>query len=74
MSKNRAQLVAQRQLLLLRLDKLSVDLKQETDSIRAEQILTEMRQVGNALMEKVNNPVPDHEYLKEQQFFAECGK
>ncbi|MER2121836.1 MAG: hypothetical protein ABS935_16325 [Solibacillus sp.] len=50
----------QRHLLLKRLDVLSAQLKAEVDSMKADEILQEMRNIGNLLQELVNVPVADH--------------
>lgn len=44
----------QRHLLLKRLDVLSMQLKTEIDSLRSDEILQEMRNIGNLLQELVN--------------------
>lgn len=49
----------QRYLLFRRLDVLTADLKKETDSIRADVILQEMRNIGSWLKELVSESVPD---------------
>ena len=51
----------QRYLLLKRLDVLSANLKQESDSLRAEKILQEMRNIGTLLEELVSQTMPDCE-------------
>lgn len=62
------QLVQQQQyLLFIRLDVLTADLKTETDSIRAEQILQEMRNIGNLLKELVSESVSDEELMVGRQ-------
>lgn len=43
-------------LLFKRLDVLSAQLKTEIDSLRADEILQEMRNIGNLLQELVNVP------------------
>ncbi|MER2039694.1 MAG: hypothetical protein ABS944_16225 [Solibacillus sp.] len=58
----------QRHLLLKRLDVLSGKLKTESDSLRAEAILQEMRNVGELLKELVNNPVQDHPFIHNVDF------
>ena len=63
----------QRHLLLKRLDVLSAQLKVEVDSMRADEILQEMRNIGNLLQELVNVPVADHPYTFDSNF-KEIGK
>lgn len=63
----------QRQLLLKRLDVLSAQLKTEIDSMRADEILKEMRNIGNLLQELVNVPVANHPYTIDVDF-KEDGK
>lgn len=63
----------QRHLLLKRLDVLSAQLKAEVDSMRADEILQEMRNIGNLLQELVNVPVADHSYTFDSNF-KEIGK
>lgn len=60
----------QRHLLLKRLDVLSGKLKIESDSMRADAILQEMRNIGELLKELVNNPVPDHPFVHNVDFKA----
>ena len=62
----------QRYLLLKRLDVLSEKLKRETDSLRAEVILQEMRNIGALLIELVGKRVPDHEFVS-RTIFKEHG-
>lgn len=59
--------------LLNRLDELSLNLKKETDSMKAEDILEEMRSLGAELERLVTNSVPDHEF-KNNDYFKETGK
>ncbi|MFY0742134.1 hypothetical protein AB1K09_06330 [Solibacillus silvestris] len=63
----------QRQLLLKRLDMLSAQLKTEIDSASAEEVLQEMRNIGNLLQELVNVPVANHPFTFEPDF-KEHGK
>ena len=63
----------QRHLLLKRLDVLSAQLKTEIDSMRADEILQEMRNIGNLLQELVNMPVTNHPYTFDADF-KEHGK
>lgn len=58
----------QRQLLLKRLDVLSAQLKNEVDSLRADEILQEMRNIGNLLQELVNVPVDNHPFTFDSDF------
>lgn len=58
----------QRQLLLKRLDVLSAQLKTEIDSAKAEEVLQEMRNIGDLLRELVNVPVADHPYIFDTSF------
>lgn len=58
----------QRYLLLKRLDVLSEKLKRETDSLRAEVILQEMRGIGALLIELVGKRVADHEFINNDNF------
>lgn len=58
----------QRQLLLKRLDVLSAQLKTEIDSLRAEEVLQEMRNIGKLLQELVNVPVANHPFTSEKGF------
>lgn len=60
-------------LLLKRLDVLSAQLKTEVDSMRAEEILQEMRNIGNLLQELVNVPVANHLFTFNPDF-KEHGK
>ncbi|MER2172249.1 MAG: hypothetical protein ABS938_16655 [Psychrobacillus psychrodurans] len=63
----------QRQLLLKRLDVLSAQLKTEIDSVSTEEVLQEMRNIGNLLQELVNVPVANHPFTFEPDF-KEHGK
>lgn len=63
----------QRHLLLKRLDVLSAQLKTEIDSLRADEILQEMRNIGNLLQELVSVPVANHPYTFDPDF-KEHGK
>ena len=63
----------QRHLLLKRLDVLSAQLKAEVDSMRVEEILQEMRNIGNLLQELVNVPVANHPFAFDVEF-KEHGK
>lgn len=63
----------QRHLLLKRLDVLSAQLKIEVDSLRADEILQEMRNIGNLLQELVNVPVANHPFTFDPDF-KEHGK
>lgn len=63
----------QRHLLLKRLDVLSAQLKIEVDSLRADEILQEMRNIGNLLQEFVNVPVANHPFTFDPGF-KEHGK
>lgn len=63
----------QRHLLLKRLDVLSAQLKTEIDSLRADEILQEMRNIGNLLQELVNVPVANHPFIFDPDF-KEHGK
>lgn len=63
----------QRHLLLKRLDVLSAQLKTEIDSLRADEILQEMRNIGNLLQELVNVPVANHPFTFDPNF-KEYGK
>ena len=63
----------QRHLLLKRLDVLSAQLKAEVDSMRVEEILQEMRNIGNLLQELVNVPVANHPFTFDPDF-KEHGK
>ncbi|MER2058181.1 MAG: hypothetical protein ABTA16_05115 [Niallia sp.] len=63
----------QRQLLLKRLDVLSAQLKTEIDSLKADEILQEMRNIGNLFQELVNVPVANHPYTFDV-VFKEHGK
>ena len=58
----------QRYLLLKRLDVLSEKLNKESDSLRAELILQEMRDIGALLIELVGKRVPDHEFINNANF------
>ncbi|WP_339264110.1 hypothetical protein MKY07_06220 [Solibacillus sp. FSL W7-1472] len=63
----------QRHLLLKRLDVLSPQLKIEVDSLRADEILQEMHNIGNLLQELVNIPVANHPFTLDPEF-KEHGK
>lgn len=63
----------QRHLLLKRLDVLSVQLKTEIDSAKAEEVLQEMRNIGNLLQELVNVSVANHPFTFDPNF-KEHGK
>lgn len=63
----------QRHLLLKRLDVLSAQLKTEIDSLKADEILQEMRNIGNLLQELVNVPVGNHPFTFNPDF-KEHGK
>ena len=63
----------QRHLLLKRLDVLSMQLKTEIDSLRSDEILQEMRNIGNLLQELVNVPVANHPFTFDPDF-KEHGK
>ncbi|WP_339216235.1 hypothetical protein [Solibacillus sp. FSL W8-0372] len=63
----------QRHLLLKRLDVLSAQLKTEIDSAKAEEVLQEMRNIGNLLHELVNVPVANHPFTFVSDF-KEHGK
>lgn len=70
---NRSQLKECRKMLLDRLDILSIELKSEVDSLKADEMLVEMRAIGNELLNLTNNPVPDHLY-KANPIFKEAGR
>ena len=63
----------QRHLLLKRLDVLTAQLKTEIDSAKAEEVLQEMRSIGNLLQELVNVPVANHPFIFDP-CFKEHGK
>lgn len=63
----------QRHLLLKRLDVLSAQLKTEIDSAKAEEVLQEMRNIGNLLQDFVNVPVANHPFTFNPDF-KEHGK
>lgn len=60
--------------LLNRLDSLSASLKNERDWQKAEAIKQEMRGLGDELRALTANPVPDHEYVEEQEAFREHAR
>lgn len=60
--------------LLDRLDSLSAALKNEHDWQKAEAIKQEMRGLGDELKSLIANPVPDHEYVEEQETFREHAR
>lgn len=64
----------QRIKLLKKLDVLTEELKRETDSIRADEIMIEMRELGNSLTKLVSCSVPDHEHANDHHIFIQHGR
>lgn len=65
---NKQELRISRVMLLNRLDELTLNLKSEVDSLTADNMLNEMRAIGNELLQLTNNPVADHQFINDEMF------